>query len=227
MWDTGPQGNWGGTMWTVSLMPYVMKIGDSGGEIVNGALQGRGNLYTCPSIKFTTSSEGASVTDGIAYGYNSGMLTTGWRTIGPGSGTGSTLYGFPGVAQASLYAPANLVAFADSAIMSPAEDPNIYNGGGACTGYEGGNGAGTGDCGPYTMQPLKWKAQRTAGWEFNVPGTGNGDYTSTGGNRRRRPHFRHMEKANVVFADGHAKAVGPNTYQARLGTPDDIWHNHN
>jgi hypothetical protein len=30
-----------------------------------------------------------------------------------------------------------------------------------------------------------------------------------------------------MFADGHAKSVGPNTLTAKIGSADDIWHNHN
>ena len=81
-------------------------------------------------------------------------------------------------------------------------------------------------CGPFTMNPNIWRPKaRSAGWEFNVPGLG-GDYCSDGANRPRRPHVRHTGKANVAFADGHAKAVSPGTFQARIGSQQDIWHNH-
>ena len=167
MWDTSR--DWGGTMWTVSLMPYAMKV-DATGDLINGGLKGKGNLYSCPSIKFSLSNEGNGITDGIAYGYNSQYLTSGWQTIGQGADPGSTLYGFAGKSQASLNSPAGLVAFADAAVMADGTDPNIYSGSGVCSGFESGNGAGTGDCGPYNMQPTKWRAARTCGWEFNVPG---------------------------------------------------------
>ena len=76
------------------------------------------------------------------------------------------------------------------------------------------------------MDPSKWQAKpRSAGWDFNVPGLG-GDYCSNGDNRQRRPHFRHSGRANATFADGHAKSVAGSTFQARIGTQQDIWHNH-
>jgi prepilin-type N-terminal cleavage/methylation domain-containing protein/prepilin-type processing-associated H-X9-DG protein len=219
-WDSN-NGEWGGTMWTISLQPYIQKLGASNGEnsdVVNGTLTNAGaNIYTCPSIHFTKSSEGNPAQDGIAYGLNSQVLTTGWQTIG-------TLNTFPGVPLASLKAPANLAAFADAAQIDPNSDPNIYSGCDATC--QNPNDPNDTACGPFNMDPTKWVPKdRSAGWEFNIPGVG-GDYCNNGTNRQRRPHFRHQMKANVVFSDGHAKAVGPGTFQARIGTQLDIWHNH-
>ena len=119
-WDSN-NGVWGGTMWTVSLQPYIQKINPSA-DIVNGGLDGSANVLTCPSIKFTQTSEGSPTPGGgIAYAYSSQVFTTGWTQIG-------TLYTFPGVSLASLKSPANLVDFADAAQIVPASDPNIYSG---------------------------------------------------------------------------------------------------
>jgi prepilin-type N-terminal cleavage/methylation domain-containing protein/prepilin-type processing-associated H-X9-DG protein len=214
-----PDGPWGGTMWTVSLAPYIQKYGDTGTDFVNGQLNGTANIYSCPSIRFTQHSEGGPAPGGgIAYGLNSQVLTTGWTTIG-------TLHTFPGVPMASVQTPANLVAFADAAQIRPESDPNIYSGcSGTCNNPNDPNDAA---CGPFTMQPDKWQPKsRSAGWEFNVPGMG-GDYCATGEARQRRPHFRHQMRGNVSFADGHAKSVPANSFRARIGTPEDIWHNHN
>ena len=221
-WQEGDA--WGGTMWTVSLQPYIQKLGkdnDMGSDVVNGTLTKAGaNIYVCPSIHFTKSSEGNNADQGIAYGLNSQVLTTGWTDLGPEK----KLHTFPGVPLASLKAPANLVAFADAAQIKPESDANIYSG--CDTPCKDPNDAADAGCGPFTMQPDKWVAKdRGPGWEFNVPGVG-GDYCSGGDSRQRRPHFRHQMKANVVFSDGHAKAVGGGTFQARIGTSADIWHNH-
>ncbi|HZO87416.1 MAG TPA: DUF1559 domain-containing protein [Chthonomonadaceae bacterium] len=216
-WQEG--GPWGGDMWTVSLTPYIQKYGDTGTDFVNGELKGIANIYSCPSVRFPENSEGGPIASGvgIAYGINSQVLTTGWTDL-PGG-----LHTFPGVAQASLRAPANLVAFADAAQIKPESDPNIYSG---CEGICNPDDPNDPNCGPFKMQPEQWQDKgRSVGWEFNIPGMG-GDYCNTGTNRQRRPHFRHQKRANVTFADGHAKSVSAGTYQARIGTPADIWHNH-
>lgn len=212
--------NWGGTMWTLALGPYIQKYGEANTEFVNGNLNGGASIYSCPSIRFARNSEGRDAPSGaIAYGYNKSVLTQGWKTNLPNQVTGANdLSGFPGVPQASLRAPANLVAFADAAIIDPNSDPNLANGGGDCDPQNPVQAA----CGPFTMEPNKWVAtDRSVGWDFDIPGT-SGDYQ----NRTRRPHFRHQQQANVVFADGHAKAVRGGTYKAKIGTSDDIWHNH-
>jgi prepilin-type processing-associated H-X9-DG protein len=152
-------------------------------------------------------------------------MTTGWKELPNGAaGDTNSLKTFPGVAQASLRAPASVVAFADASQIAEVSDPNIYDGCAApCV--DPNNAADLG-CGPFIMEPDKWVSNgRSVGWEFNIPGVG-GDYCATGENRRRRPHFRHQMKANVVFADGHAKSVGSGTYKARIGSAQDIWHNH-
>jgi len=227
-WDSTSD-NWGGTMWTVSLQPYIQKLGDGGGansDLENGNLQGGGaNVFVCPSIKFVKGSEGNTATEAIAYGLNSQVMTKGWSELPNGqAGDTNSLKTFPGVAQAALKSPANVVAFADASQIAESSDPNIYNGcDSTCKDPNDPNDKG---CGPFTMQPDKWVSNgRSVGWEFNIPGVG-GDYCATGENRRRRPHFRHQGKANVVFADGHAKSVGGGTYQARIGSSLDIWHNH-
>jgi prepilin-type N-terminal cleavage/methylation domain-containing protein/prepilin-type processing-associated H-X9-DG protein len=224
MWDGN---DWGGTMWTVSLQPYIQKYrassGNDAGEFVNGNLAGGASIYSCPSIKFLKNSENRDAPNGaIAYGYNKSVLTTGWQTNLPNSFSGNNdLAGFPGVAQASLKAPANLVAFADAAQIDPASDPNIKDGSADCDW----NNPVQAGCGPYKFQPNNWRPNGLAtGWDFDIPGTGAGsDYA----NRTRRPHFRHQQQCNVSFADGHAKSVRAGSYIAKIGTNDDIWHNHN
>lgn len=211
-WDSN-NGVWGGTMWTLSLQPYIQKY--AGADMVNGEVDGA-NIYTCPSIHFTLSSEGNPVPNGIAYGLNSQELTLGWTTIG-------TLNTFPGVSLASLKTPANLVSFADAAQIDPNSDPNIYSG---CPGVCDMTNPTDPNCGAFKMDPSKWVPKaRSVGWEFNVPGIG-GDYCNTGTDRQRRPHFRHQLHANAAFADGHAKSVPASTYQARIGSSTDVWHNH-
>ena len=220
-WDEGDNNGWGGTLWTVSLQPYLQKLGANnsvGTDIVNGNIQkGGANVYTCPSIKLAKGSEGDAAENSIAYGLNSAAMTSGWQEL-PGKGAkGDNLATNPGVALASIKAPANLVNYADAAQIAPASDTYFTDGSCnvPCNNPNDPNDAG---CGPLTtMHPEKWVANdRSVGWEFSVtPGCSN-----------RRPHFRHQFKANVVFADGHAKAVGAGTYQARIGSAQDIWHNH-
>ena len=128
---------------------------------------------------------------------------------------------------ASVSSPAGLVAFADAATMGTTEDVNIYNGGGVCSGYQSGGGTSATATVVRTpcsrsdgVRPARWAGSSTS------PALATVTTPAPAPSAAARPHFRHMQKANVVFADGHAKAVGPNTFQARLGTNDDIWHNH-
>ena len=213
-WDSN-NGVWGGDMWTVSLQPYIQKYGTSNGNIVNGEIAGIANVYTCPSIRFTTDTNGNPVNNAIAYAYNKSVMTTGWTQIG-------SLYTFPGVSMASLRSPANLVIFADAAVMNPKSDPNMNTAGNAkCVDYKVANDPA---CGPFNLTPDKWVATTTStGWDLDIPGIDKGgDY----GNRQRRPHFRHQGSANAVFADGHAKAVKSGSYTSRIGSQADVWHNH-
>lgn len=215
--QTQATGLWGGTYWAISLQPYLQKYGDHSnlGLASDGETSKGGNVFACPSIKFAKDPGNRTYAtgQGLAYAYNKMQFTTGWQQ------TNSTTWGFPGVAQATLNQPANLAMFCDSAVIDPASDANLNTVG---NGAKCNPAAGTGDCGPFlTLSPTKWKTTgQSTGWDFDVPGNGTGDYT-----RGRRPHFRHMEKCNVIFADGHAKAVGPNTITDRIGTPNDIWHN--
>src|SRR5438876_10900729 len=62
-WDSN-NGEWGGTMWTISLQPYIQKIGADEGrsaDIVNGGMGTGAYIYSCPSITFSKSSEGNPV----------------------------------------------------------------------------------------------------------------------------------------------------------------------
>ena len=212
-WDQN-NGAWGGDMWTVSLQPYIQKMGPANGNIINGELTGIANVFTCPSIHFTKDTNGNTVGNTVAYGYNKNATTTGWTTIG-------TLHTFPGVALASLKAPANLVTFADAAQIDPKSDPNLITAGDApCVDPSVLTDAA---CGPFDLVPDKWVALGTSGWDLTLPGIDTGgDYQ----NQVRRPHFRHLGTANAAFADGHAKAVRSGSYIARIGSQADIWHNH-
>lgn len=83
---------------------------------------------------------------------------------------------------------------------------------------------------------LKWNnyVSGTTDWQFTPPGGFTGAasyYTSTGGNETRRPIARHLDKFNVVYADGHAKTVSPELFLGPLpagwayGTPNNSWDN--
>jgi prepilin-type N-terminal cleavage/methylation domain-containing protein/prepilin-type processing-associated H-X9-DG protein len=215
--------NWGGTMWTVGIGPYLQKYGATNTQFVDGAVGGS-SVLVCPSFRPAVDANNVAIANGqvgIGYAINKSQLNTPWNT-----GLPSGLSGFGGVGQASLIAPANLVAFADAAVVGSGGDTNIALG--SDSNWCDPNNPVQASCGPYTFQPLKWtnKPNRTTGWDFDIPGgfagQGNGDYS-----RQRRPDFRHMQKCNVVFADGHAKAVGPSGLTAKIGSADDIWHNHN
>lgn len=228
-WDSNG-GTWGGTLWTYALEPYIQKYGTPGeNNFENGAVQG--GIYVCPDGNFTLSNNGLPLNGpAMGYGMSDKELTTGWQQIG-------TLWTFPGVAQASINSPANLVAFADSACIDPASESN-YNGGLSFGCVTIGNDAASCDdpnntnpsdttCGPYNIHPDQWRSNgRTTAWNFDTPGKGN-DWCNAGPDRFRAPMFRHSGRANASFADGHAKSVPGGTLSVRTGTPQDIWTNHN
>jgi prepilin-type N-terminal cleavage/methylation domain-containing protein/prepilin-type processing-associated H-X9-DG protein len=212
-WLSTDNNGWGGTMWTVSLGPYIQKYGKTNDEFVNGEVK-VASVYVCPSIQFTKDANFNNMNPpGIAYGVNVTEVTTGWTQIG-------NLYTYPGVAQAALKAPASLVNYADAATIDPATDT------GTQISYSGNckdpTNAGDKACGPFNIHPEGWKAVAATGWDFAVPGRGEGDYF----NRHRVPHFHHMQRCNTVFADGHAKSVAGSNFSARIATPEDLFHNH-
>ncbi len=223
--DGGANSEWGGTMYTVSLGPYLQKLGEVGSDVVNSGLT-TGSIFVCPSAgKPNKNPDGNPFNPanliGQSYSMNKGALTNNaWTDIAQGDG--STLHLFVPVAQASINQPANLVAFVDAAVVQAG---NVtVQGGGACSPASVSNADP--NCGPFNdPNPETWKpiSDRAAAWDFDVPGSvnGNGDY-----GRGRRPYGRHMGKINCVFADGHAKAVSANSLRAKIGSNDDVWHNY-
>jgi prepilin-type N-terminal cleavage/methylation domain-containing protein/prepilin-type processing-associated H-X9-DG protein len=225
--DGGANSQWGGTMYTVSLGPYIQKIGNVGSDVVNsGVASGSTSIWLCPSAGRPNRNPDGNAFNptnliGISYSMNKGALTqNAWTSIAQGDGSNLNL--FLPVSQAAMNQPANLVAFADGAVMQPG---NVTaEGGGACNPQSITNT--NANCGPFNnLNPEQWRpiGDRAAAWDFDVPGsvTGIGDY-----NRGRRPAARHQLKINSVFADGHAKAVNPNSLRAKVGSSDDIWHNY-
>jgi prepilin-type N-terminal cleavage/methylation domain-containing protein/prepilin-type processing-associated H-X9-DG protein len=225
--DAGNDSEWGGTMYTVSLGPYIQKLGEKGGDIVNSGLSST-SIFICPSAGRPNKSPDGNTFNpanlvGQSYSMNKPALTNNsWTAIKQADGSNLNL--FPPVAMAAVSAPANLVAFSDSAVIVPSSDPNLNTAGAAACGSQS-FADSSANCGPFpTLSPEKWKpiSDRAAAWDFDIPAssTGNGDYT-----RGRRPFGRHAGKINVSFADGHAKAVNPNSLRAKVGSTDDIWHN--
>jgi prepilin-type N-terminal cleavage/methylation domain-containing protein/prepilin-type processing-associated H-X9-DG protein len=200
--------------WRDTILPYVQKYKTNAAN--NYEALSSNTVLSCPEYR-------AGNTIGpTSYGINDAEVNQGYWT------NGDCTNGIFGRAMAGLNQPAGLVMLADAAQTtgSAALDGGaaVFNqGSGSCN-----IAAGTGDCGPFTFTPEKWKAMPGWGgcdWNFAVPGRGHGDWPEPSGNNARRPVFRHAQKCNVVFADGHAKAVGGGGLKARLGTSEDIWHN--
>lgn len=210
--DTGACGTGNCTHWRDTILPYVQKYKRSNTN--NYEEIGSNTVLSCPELP-TKAGFGPT-----SYGINDAEVNEG---IWNGDVCTSGIFG---KALANINQPAGLVMLADSAIQtgSNAFDPNFDNGSANC----GSIASNAPECGPFTFSPEKWKAVQgwaTTDWNFAVPGRGHGDWPNGSGNGARRPHFRHAIKANVVFADGHAKAVGIGSLKAKLGTSDDIWHN--
>jgi len=214
-WDSN-NGIWGGTMWTVSLAPYIQNYGSEGSNLINGQLMtGIASVYFCPDGIFTLDSNGNPIPAGIGIGINDTQVEGLWTQYG-------TMYTFPGKPLAQIYEPASLVSFADMAQLNINSDPNMNN-----TTMCGTCNTASPDpsvCGPFPLNENNWTyTTEEPGWNFGEPGVGDGDFCPT---RSRVPAFRHSGHANAAFADGHAKAVVGGTLNAAIGTQQDIFHNH-
>jgi len=228
--DGGDGSMTGMTMWRVSLLPY---LGSSMRKPVNNAdlysaqteaSWGSANVLSCPDAP-TSAAYGAT-----SYGYNTSVLTNGWNdALG-----GSSPLQYNGQKMAAILAPAHVMAFCDAALTwnngaSGNADSHYYDAGAntasQCVNYQSNNGANaTGNCGPWQMNPSVWTtAFGSVDWSVGVPG----EASDWGANGDRRPWGRHQGKINCTFADGHAKSVSMNLLNAKVGTSDDIWHDHN
>ncbi len=203
--------------WQFTLQPYIQKYGVADPHAAANNVKSKG-VYSCPDYPAAqwNKAQGGGIPS--SYGYNRYPLTNGYTN---------------GIPLAKINQPSNLVAFADAAAADetaagdPA-DPNFMDGSNVCTDPVN----SVGDCGPFKFNPVIWTSHTAPEYDFMIPGGDPANYGdtrwgSTWGDVHYRPIFRHSQKNNAVFADGHAKAVGPNTLQAKIGTPEDIWHNHN
>ncbi len=216
-------------MWRISLIPYLG---------FHTTVQTNADLYNAPDQANWSSSNVLSCMDAPAskaygptsYGYNQSVMTTGWNDA---LGNASPQQ-YNGKSDASILAPAHVMAYCDAADVwdngaSQAADPHYgdadANTAAECVNYQSNNGAdATGNCGPWLMNPDVWIATGSSvDWGVGVPG----EATDWAANGDRRPFPRHTKMINVSFADGHAKGVKGGTMNAKVGTADDIWHDHN
>jgi prepilin-type N-terminal cleavage/methylation domain-containing protein/prepilin-type processing-associated H-X9-DG protein len=197
----------GHTMWRVALQPYVQKYGDTSGDLYNSTKYGNMGIFMCPDVAGNTLTYGPT-----SYGYNAfGGMTKGWS---------DAEHAFPGARMATIYRPASLVAYADAGQVGPLSkslDPNFDDGSPSWTGCGNDNG------GPYNFNPDLWKEDWSVDWDFGIPG--QEDWGSCR-NSGRRPLGRHFKSYNACFADGHVKAIRNQTLKVKVGTADDILHNH-
>ena len=205
------------TLWRVSIQPYIQKYGNQ-----DNLYDASGNfgVLSCPDHPAGKDFGPSS------YGYNiDGGFGGNWVDEGGGNGES------PGASLAKIKSPANVVMFADAANMDGASntnDPNYKDGSGVCNNYDtnGGKNA-TGDCGPYKFDATKWVENWGCDWNFGVPGTHDDwkvgeNYAAFG----RRPVARHGGFIATVMGDGHAKALRASFMNAKLGTQDDMLHDH-
>lgn len=215
-------------MWRITILPYAGQ---------RSAVRVNADLYNAPDQRNWTSNSVLSCPDAPAslnygptsYGYNTTVMTNGWNdALG-----GSSPQQYNGKPDAAIISPARVMAYCDAAQTwvdgaSQAADPRYgdanANTAQQCVNYQSNNGAnGTGNCGPWQMNPGVWKAAGSSiDWSVGVPGAAS-DWAANGD---RRPFGRHQKMIDVSFADGHAKAVQANTLNAKVGSADDIWHDH-
>lgn len=219
-WGDGPPA--GANIWRISLLPYIQKY--SGMTLADGSASYDGNtigntgVLSCPS-RTTGSSYGPT-----SYGYNNTELT-----MYHGNWDAPTVNGYhayPGLSIAAINRPAQMAAFADSGetgndstAANTALDPNYGQGAGNNCNVA----TGTGDCGPYNFKPEVWQERWSPDWTFAVPGTCDGWFGRDG---NRRPVARHSEGFNITFVDGHSKHTKARALNVRVGSPEDIFHNH-
>jgi len=139
---------------------------------------------------------------------------------------GGGIAGFPGAKMATIYAPANLVAYADAAAVGSSRniDPNFEDGSPGWTGCSSGN-----ENGPYNFNPDIWREDWSVDWDFGVPGSGtpnSGEDWGSCRNGGRRPMPRHFKQFNAAFADGHVKAIPSARLKVAPMSREDILHNH-
>ena len=232
--NTGPDTQCGLQMWRISLLPFIgggeaiptrngdIYAGSPGGNIV-AASWNSDNVFSCPD-RPTSAAYGPT-----SIGYNQAALTGGWddSLTGP-----AQVNEYKGKKLSQLISPSNLVAYCDAGpVDMPAShtDPNygqaVANTASQCTNYQSNGGANaTGTCGPFQMHPDVWQEQNTTiDWGVGVPGTAS----DWGANGDRRPFARHNSRIVCGFADGHVKAVMNTSLNAKIGSSDDIWHDHN
>jgi len=227
--DGGDRSHDGVDMWRISLIPYLG---------FHTTVQTKADLYNAPDQANWSSNNVLSCMDAptskaygpTSYGYNQHVMTNGWNdALG-----GNSAQQYNGKTDASLLMPAHVMSYCDAANVwdngaSAKVDPHYYdanaNTSEECVNYQNNNGAdATGKCGPWLMNPNVWIADGgSVDWGVGVPG----EATDWGANGDRRPFSRHSKMIDCAFADGHVKSVQANTLNAKVGTADDIWHDHN
>ncbi len=224
--DGGARTYDGTDVWRITILPYCGQRS----SVVTKADYGKApdqkswtsnSVLSCPDVP-------ASLAYGpTSYGYNTSVMTNGWNdALG-----GDSPQQYNGKPDAALLAPAHVMAYCDAALTYPSapSDPHYYDANadtaGQCTNYQNNSGKdATGNCGPWAMSPETWTAAgNSVDWSVGVPGAAS----DWGANSDRRPFARHTKTINVSFADGHAKAVKANTLKSKIGSSDDVWHDHN
>ncbi len=219
----------GGTIWRISLQPYIQKYGGhantAGGASYDSSTMGQSGVFSCPDR-----SAGRSYGP-VSYGYNNSQLAMyngNWN-----SPLVNGVHAYPGYPQAHIKRPSDMAMYADAgetgnagAAANRGLDPNYDQGGGNnCVGYETNNGQNaTGDCGPYDYKPEVWQERWSPDWSFAVPGTTERWRANSDGGRR--PISRHSQGFNICYADGHAKWSRGSVLKAKVGSSQDVFHNH-
>jgi prepilin-type N-terminal cleavage/methylation domain-containing protein/prepilin-type processing-associated H-X9-DG protein len=210
----------GSAMWRMTIQPYIQKYGS---QTDFYSTQGTFGVFVCPDTPANPPNFGPT-----SYGYNAfGGFTQGWKECEPRPG-GGFWWGFPGSKLATIFKPANLVAYADASTVgqSRARDPNFEDGSPGWTGCGGSTVTG-----PFRFNPDVWREEWSIDWDFGVPGDGHtpnaGEDWGSCRNGGRRPFPRHFKQFNAAFADGHVKAVNQSQLNTQIMTANDILHNNN
>jgi len=216
-------------MWRIALLPYLglHTTVHTNADLYNPpdwANWSSNNVLSCPDAP-TSIAYGPT-----SYGYSTTVMTNGWNdALG-----GNSPLQYNGKTDAALLSPAHVVAYCDAGETwdngaSQANDPHYGDAdadtAAECVNYQSNSGANaTGNCGGWNMNPTVWIATGVSvDWSVGVPGAAS-DWAANGD---RRPFGRHSKMIDGSFADGHAKAIPVNSLNAKVGSSDDLWHDHN
>lgn len=180
------------TQWYNSVFPYIVN-----GEKYNNLSYGKGGIWNCPSFQYPSA---AAEAQGQNYGAHDDLFINNWGQTGAAAR--------PTVSESAIPNPADIVAIAEKGASGTGASYEQFltiekywvPSAGVLTGGVFDPSKDTGIC------------SYTVGNGCTVPLSDKDDPAGTSNwEGPRTVRYRHMKSTNVVFADGHAKAMPQGT----------------